>query len=57
MARSPRRDQKPEGIRLLQRTTTGRVLELHAHYETPCFYWMRSTKLAKRSKHYELTRI
>ena len=57
MARSPRRDQQPEGIQLLQRTATGRVLELHAHYETPCFYWMRSTKLAKRSKHYELIRI
>lgn len=51
------REQGSQGIQLIQHTATGRMLQLHALYETPCFYMFPLGRLAKHSKHYTLTRI
>jgi len=51
------REQGTQGIHLTQTTAIGRVVLLHALYETPCFYWFSAgSRLAKQSNHYQLVR-
>lgn len=57
MARSPRRDQSPEGIYVRQDHVRWGTQVLHFYYETPCFYYGRHGRLCKTNKAYVLTRI